>query len=96
VGKWQFRGSALFDLLEMLALSEELPAHLVEARRQCTTVLLREFAVDDDASGSESRPQGQPRDSNERRLKAVCQIERRCSQSRSTSRWTIIVAKDIT
>src|SRR5262245_5299641 len=60
----------------MLALSAELVAHLVEARHQRTTVLLRGLAVDDDAPGGEGGPQGEPRDSNERRLKAVCQIER--------------------
>jgi hypothetical protein len=32
--------------------------------------------IDDDAPGGESGPQGQPRDSNERRLETVRQIER--------------------
>src|SRR5262245_8905480 len=97
--KWQFEGGAPLDLLEMLALSAELPAHVIETCCHCPTVLLRRLAIDGDASRSENRPQGQARDANECRLEAVGEIKRELdsllSQSRSRSRWTIIAANDI-
>ena len=60
----------------MLALNAELLAHLLEAGRRHAIVVRGGFAVDHNASGGEGRPQGQARDSNERCLKPVSQIER--------------------
>ena len=72
----QFKSGAPFHLLEMLALNAELLAHLLEAGRRHAIVVRGGFAVDHNASGGEGRPQGQARDSNERCLKPVRQIER--------------------
>src|SRR5262245_4319770 len=74
--KWQFEGGAPLDLLEMLALSAELPAHVIETCCHCPTVLLRRLAIDGDASRSENRPQGQARDANECCMEAVGEIKR--------------------
>ena len=60
----------------MLPLDAELLAHLLEAGRRHAIVMLGGFAVDHNASGGESRPEGQARDANERCLKPVRQIER--------------------
>ena len=72
----QFKSGAPFHLLEMLALNAELLAHLLEAGCRHAIVVRGGFAVDHNASGGEGRPQGQARDSNERCLKPVSQIER--------------------
>jgi hypothetical protein len=60
----------------MLPLNAELLAHLLEAGRRHAIVVRGGFAVDHNASGGEGRPEGQARDSNERCLKPVSQIER--------------------
>ena len=73
---WQFKSGAPFHLLEMLPLNAELLAHLLEAGRRHAIVVRGGFAVDHNASGGEGRPEGQARNSNERCLKPVSQIER--------------------
>jgi hypothetical protein len=73
---WQFEGSAPLDLLEMLALSAELPAHFIETCCHRPIVLLRRLAIDGDASRSENGPQGQARDANECCLEADGEIKR--------------------
>jgi hypothetical protein len=73
---WQFEGGAPLDLLEMLALSAELPAHVIETCCHRPTVLPRRLTIDGDASGSENGPQGQARDANECCLEAVGEIKR--------------------
>jgi hypothetical protein len=73
---WLFEGGTPLDLLEMLALRAELPAHLIQTRRHRPTVLLRRLAIDGNASRSENGAQGQARDANERCLEAVGEIKR--------------------